>query len=143
MEAFMFEVVQNIKGAVLAINITGEITDPEHEQLDRIIKGRIATWGNIRILLTTLHYPCFNSAEALYEDLRTVKLNSDNIERLAVVGDRPYKGTWVALFGLFSGLVTDYFEMAQLEDAWQWITEGLPKAQPSRTNESGNETAPL
>ncbi len=122
----MFELVEEIKGRVLAVKITGEITDREHELLDRIIKARITEWGNIRILLTTKHYPCFNSAEALYEDLRTVKLHSDRIERMAVVGDRPYKGTWVALFGLFSGLVTDYFEMDQVEEAWQWVTEGLP-----------------
>ena len=121
----MFEHIQEIKGRVLAIKITGEITDREHDHLHRTIKAHIAAWGNIRILLTAIQYPCFNSAEALYEDLRTVKLNSDHIERLAVVGDRPYKGTWVALFGLFSGLETDYFEMDHIEDAWQWITEGI------------------
>lgn len=121
----MFEHIQEIKGRVLAIKITGEITDREHDHLDRMIKAHIAAWGNIRILLTAKQYPCFNSAEALYEDLRTVKLNSDHIERLAVVGDRPNKSTWVALFGLFSGLETDYFEMDHIEDAWQWITEGI------------------
>ena len=71
----MFEVVEKIKGPVLAVKITGEITDQEHEHLDRIIRTHISAWSKIRILLTTIHYPCFNSAEALYEDLRAVKLH--------------------------------------------------------------------
>lgn len=119
----MFEHIHKIKGRVLAIKITGEITDIEHDRLDRLIKAYIAQWGKIRVFLTVVQYPCFNSAEALYEDLRTVKLHSDHIEKMAVVGDRPWKGTWVALFGLFGGLITDYFEMDDIEAAWQWITK--------------------
>jgi hypothetical protein len=119
----MFEHIQKIKGRVLAIKITGEITDIEHKHLDRLIRAHISQWGMIRIFLTVRQYPCFNSAEALYEDLRTIKLHSDHIERMAVMGDRPWKGTWVALFGLFGGLITDYFEMDEIEDAWKWITE--------------------
>lgn len=121
----MFEHIQKIKGAVLAIKITGEISEMEHGQLDRLIREHVGVWGRIRIFLTVKHYPSFSSAEALYEDLRMVKLHSDHIDRMAVVGDRPWKGTWVALFGLFSGMETDYFEMDRIEEAWQWITEGI------------------
>jgi hypothetical protein len=121
----MFEHVQKIKGPVLALKITGEITENEHEQIDRLLSAHISQWGRIRLFLTVKHYASFSSAEALYEDLRMVKLHSENIERMAVVGDRPWKSTWVGLFGLFSRLETDYFEMHQIEEAWQWITEGI------------------
>ena len=121
----MFEHVRQIEGRVLAIKITGEITDAEHQKIDRLIGAHINRWGSIRILLTVKHYPSLNSAEAFYEDLRMIKLHSDGIERLAVVGDRPWKSTWVGLFGLFSGVETDYFGWERIEAAWQWATEGL------------------
>lgn len=122
----MFEHIQKIKGQVLAINITGEITDAEHRRIDRLLSARIERWGRIRILLTVKHYPSLSSAEALYEDLRMIKLHRDGIERMAVVGDRPWKSTWVGLFGLFSRLETEYFDWDSIDAAWRWISEGVP-----------------
>lgn len=121
----MFEHIQKIQGPVMAFKFTGEITDEEHSRLDALLKNHISKWGTIRLIVTVKHYPSFSSAEALYEDMRMIKFHSENIERMAVVGDRPWKGTWVALFGLFSRMETNYFEMAEIEEAWQWVTEGV------------------
>jgi hypothetical protein len=118
----MFEHIKKIQGNLLAITITGEITENEHHQLDRLIKKRVAQWTRIRIFIVLKHYPSFNSAESLYEDLRTVAKHSEHIDRLAVVGDRLWKRTWVGLFGLFSKIETDYFEMEQIDTAYRWIT---------------------
>ena len=119
----MFEHIQEIRGNVLAIKISGEITENEHDQIERLISESIAEWESVRILIVIQHYASFNSAEALYEDLRMVKKYSQHIVRMAVVGDRPWKSTWVGLFGLFSGIETDYFEMDQIEAAYRWITQ--------------------
>jgi len=89
------------------------------------MRTHIAAQGRIRLLLIVQHYPSLSSAEALYEDLRMVKLHSEHIDRMAVVGDKPWKGTWVGLFGLFSSLEADYFDMERIEDAWRWITAGI------------------
>jgi hypothetical protein len=119
----MFEHIQKLQGNVLAIKITGEITKNEHERLDRLIRTSVAEWERIRIFIVLNHYPSFNSAEALYEDLRMIKNHSKHIDRLAVVGDRRWKRTWVGLFGLFSRIETDYFEMEEIDAAYQWITQ--------------------
>lgn len=119
----MFEHIEKIRGNVLAITITGEITENEHGQLDRLIRDLVAQWKRIRIFIVLKHYPSFNSAESLYEDLRMVAKHSDQVERLAVVGDRLWKRTWVGLFGLFGGIETDYFEMEQIDAAYRWITQ--------------------
>ncbi len=123
----MFEYIKKIQGNVLAFKITGEITKKEHQELDHLMRKRIAERDRIRLFIVVMHYPSFNSAEALYEDLRMVKLHSDHIDRLAVVGDRIWKQTWVGVFGLFSGIETDYFELNQIDDAWQWIIKGVTK----------------
>ncbi len=120
----MFEHIKKIQGNVIAIRITGEITDNEHLQIDKLLSERIAQHKRIRLFIVVMHYTSFNSAEALYEDMRMVKLRADNIDKMAVVGDRQWKDTWVALFGLFSRLETRYFQIDQIEDAWQWITNG-------------------
>jgi len=121
----MFHHIEKITGPVLALKITGGITEAEHHRIGRLLADHIDRWQRIRILLTIKHYPSLSSAEALYEDLRMIKFHSDSIERMAVVGDRPWKSTWVGLFGLFSRMETDYFALEQIERAWQWVTEGL------------------
>lgn len=118
----MFEHIKNIQGNILAIKITGEITASEHDRLDRLIKERVAEWERIRIFVVLQHYPSFNSAESLYEDMRMVMKHSDHVDRLAVVGDRLWKRTWVGLFGLFGRIETDYFELEQIDAAYRWIT---------------------
>ena len=121
----MFEYIEHIQGNVLAIRITAEITEKEHQKIDGLISRRFSEQGRLRMLIVVKHYPSLSSAEALYEDLRMVKLHAEHIERLAVVGDRPWKRTWVGLFGLFGGIQCDYFEMNRINAAWDWITEGL------------------
>lgn len=119
----MFEHIKKIDGNILAIKITGEITENEHQKIDRLIRDSISVWGSIRVFIVLQHYLSFNSAEALYEDLRMVKKHMKHINRLALVGDRIWKRTWIGLFGLFSGIETDYFEMEQIDTAFQWITQ--------------------
>jgi hypothetical protein len=119
----MFEHIKKIQGNVLAITISGEITENEHDRLDRLIRERVAQWKRIRIFIVLKHYTSFNSAESLYEDLRMVMKHSDHVDRLAVVGDRLWKRTWVGLFGLFGRIETDYFEMDRIDAAYQWIMQ--------------------
>ncbi|MFP4349454.1 MAG: STAS/SEC14 domain-containing protein [Desulfococcaceae bacterium] len=50
-------------------------------------------------------------------------MHADHIERMAVVGDRTWKNTWVALFGLFGGIDTRYFDNTEMKAAWEWVRE--------------------
>lgn len=127
----MFEHIQKIQGNVLAIKINGEITEEEHQELDALFREHISKWGRLRVFVVAMHYPSFNSAEALFEDLRMVKHHAESIDRLAVVADRSWKRTWVGIFGLFSRIQSDFYEMDEIEAAWQWIAEGLNIAAPA------------
>ena len=118
----MYEHVKTVRGNILALRITGEISDAEHARLNRLMKKYIAVWKRIRLMIMVTHYASFNSAEALYEDMRMVKVHADHIDRLAVVCDRRWKQSWVGLFGLFSGIQTHFFHIDEIEAASQWIT---------------------
>ena len=119
----MFTHLKKREGNVLAIKITGEILEWEHNQLDRLIRESISERKSTRIFLVLEHYATLNSAEALFEDMRMIKKHSEHIDRLAVVADRVWKRTWIGLFGLFSGIETNFFEMEQIEAAYRWITQ--------------------
>lgn len=113
-----------ISGNVVSLKIKGEITDRKSEQISLILQQAIADSGRINLFLVIEHYPTLDSAESLYEDLRFAKLHSDHIDRMAVIGDKSWKRTWVAIFGLFGGIQAEYFDRSEFKMAWEWVTAG-------------------
>ena len=86
---------------IITLRINAEVTDGDYAIIAGSFDERIAEFGKIRVFLIVDHYPSLNSAESLYDDLRFVKVYADHIEKIAIVCDKTWKRTWVALFGLF------------------------------------------
>ena len=117
----MFEHVLDMPGNIVALKIRDEITQKDFENISSIMEKAVKSYGSIRILLIVEHYSSFSSAESLYEDLKFAHLYSEHIERFALVGDRSWKSTWIALFGLFSGFLTEYFDKTEINEALKWL----------------------
>jgi hypothetical protein len=111
----MFEQMENVPGNIVALKMNGEITEKDLENISSILDEAIKKYGTISLLLIVEHYETYFSSASLYEDLKFAHLYSENIERMAVVGDRAWKSTWVALFGLFSGFSAQYFDKSEIE----------------------------
>ena len=107
---------------IIGFRIEGAVSDAETERISSAIQKLAGRAGKVRLLLAVQHYPSFNSAEDLYFDLRFAVPLADRIERLAVVGDRVWKDTWISLFGLFSGIQATYFDRSETDQAWQWLS---------------------
>jgi len=122
----MFQPLGEPKDDVLALHITGEMSDKDTGRIARLIQTHAARHGKVRLLLLMEHYASFNSAEALYEDLRFTRRCGDLIQCMAIVGDRPWKSTWVGLFGLFGAIEMAYFDRTETREAWQWLTGKPP-----------------
>lgn len=119
----MFERIGDGTEKILAFKLTGDMNRKEADKIGQILEKAIQENGSIRLFLVMEHYDTMNSAEALYEDLRFAKVHSEGIERMAVIGDRSWKNTWVALFGLFGGLNARYFDKDKMQEAWEWVRE--------------------
>lgn len=119
----MFQLLGQPKDGVVALRITGEVSDRETDRIVSIVRNCTPSHGKARLVLLMEHYASFNSAESLYEDLRFVRRCGDAVERLAVIGDRSWKSTWIGLFGLFGGMDAAYFDREETEKAMQWLTK--------------------
>lgn len=108
-------------GNVLTLQIKKEINPTAFEAICREIL-RNAVDGPIRLILRIHQYPSFNSAEDLYYDLRFLKIYADHIHKVAVLSDRIWKHTWIALFGLFSGVDMAFFSSDQVQSAVTWVS---------------------
>lgn len=117
----MFQLLKKNRDDVLALHFTGEISDRETQRIVHIIRTHASHRQKARVLLLMDHYASFNSAEALYEDLRFTRQCDEFIERMAIIGDHSWKETWVAIFGLFGAIETAYFDRTETLAAWQWL----------------------
>jgi len=119
----MYQQLEEISESILAFKIHNEITDNEMDQISRIMEDKIAAAGKIRLLLIIENLRSMNSAESLYEELRFAKIYAEDIECMAVVGDKSWKKPWVALFSLFSNIPAEYFDRSELESAKRWLLD--------------------
>lgn len=106
----------------MGFRISEGLSELENEELSRWVEQKAAQEGGVRLLIILEGYPVGDNAEVLYNDLRFVKLAGDKIERLAVVGEAAVQETWIALFGLFGGIESAYFEQSDMDDAKKWLT---------------------
>ena len=110
-----------VKGNLLTLNVQSEITKKRFNAICKEMDRAIAALGRVRLVLIMRQYPSFNSAEDFYYDLGFLRLYNHAIDKVAVVCDRFWKDTWVGIFGLFSGIRMDFFEITQVNQLAQWI----------------------
>jgi hypothetical protein len=108
---------------IVSLELYASVSDSEKARLSAFLEGRIAQSGKIRILLFLENYPARDTAESLFEDINFIKVHADKIERMAVVGERAWQDTWIALFGLFGRMETAYFASSDKGKALRWLEE--------------------
>lgn len=108
-------------GNVLTLDVCSEIRAARFKAICRDMDQAVTALGRVRLVLVMRHYPSFNSAEDFYDDLRFLRLYDHAIDKVAVVCDRFWKGTWVGIFSLFSGIRMNFFEITQVDEVTRWI----------------------
>jgi hypothetical protein len=122
-EVAMYERIVLPEGPFVGVRIRQELTEREHRELVGLIQERHRQHGPVRLLVVYEADPGFMGAESLYENLRFVKQTSEQLGRVAVIGDRAWENTWVGLFGLFGGIQANYYDRPQTEEALTWLRE--------------------
>jgi hypothetical protein len=99
------------------------VRPPETDALVRLIAERFNQHGPVRLLVAYDADPGLISAEDLCDNMRFAKIASDKLARMAVIGQHAWEDTWIALFGLFGGIKTHYFDRSAIKEALAWLSE--------------------
>ena len=105
----------------MGLHILGDVNQAETEALLLQIEAQFERHGPLRLLVAYDAEPGMISAEDLYDNLRFAKLASDKLARMAVIGKRAWEETWIALFGLFGGIETQFFRRSDIKKALIWL----------------------
>ncbi|MEJ2659064.1 MAG: STAS/SEC14 domain-containing protein [Desulfobacterales bacterium] len=116
----MYQQLKESSGNIIGFKITEGITKKQKGQICKVLEKQIREFGKIRLFLVLEPYEKMD-AESLLFDLNFTLIYSDNIDRMALVGNKMWEETWIGLFGLFSHIQTRYFDRSEIKAAWEWI----------------------
>ncbi len=118
----MYEKITQGTDGLLALRITGTLSKREMGEITGDMDRIIAEGRKVRLFLIMEPYPDITiGADALYENLKFAKTYSDRIERMALVSRKVAEKTYMAIFGLFGGMVVEHFDLSEMDEAWKWI----------------------
>jgi hypothetical protein len=121
----MIEVLSRGSGKVIGMRVSGKLLHQDYQQFVPRLEKLIEEHGSIRCLveMTQLHGM---ELRALWDEVKFDVRHSRQIERCAVVGDRPWEA-WMTRLSrpIFFNAEIRFFDIADREKAWEWIEEGL------------------
>lgn len=108
-------------GTVVTLIIQDKLKKEDYEAFVPQVEHIMASRDKIRMLILLKDFKGW-SAGALWEDTKFGLRHFNDIERLAVVGDKRWEKTMTAFVAPFTGAKVRYFDMVDLPRARDWIS---------------------
>ena len=107
-------------GKLLVIQMTGKLNKKDYQHFVPMIEKAVQKHGKVRMLVQMHNFHGWN-AGALWEDVKFDLKHFNDIERLAMVGEKKWQ-KWMATFcNPFTAATVRYFSFEQASEARAWI----------------------
>ena len=116
----MIQKLERSSGKTVGFRLSGEVTDNEYKTFANDIETIIADKGNVRLLLI-LEYPQELTLKAVWDNLIFWIKHINDIERLAIVGQKEWERWLEFLEHPFVNADVRYYKKSQLKEAWTWL----------------------
>ena len=121
-------VLEGSEGNVVGVEISGEYTKEDVEELEKIFEGKIAEGYdrlNLLFKIDNLNIGKIH-VNAFIEDSRYALKHMDQMRHLAVVGNSKLEKALVELDNKLFGkkkkeLIEKYFDVADIDKAWEFV----------------------
>jgi hypothetical protein len=116
----MLRIGENPKDNVLEVHATGKLEKADYEAFVPAVERHIETHGKTRVLFLMEEFHGW-TAGALWADLKFDLKHFDDIERLALVGDKLWEKGMATFCKPFTTAEIRYFDRSRLDRARGWI----------------------
>jgi hypothetical protein len=109
-------------GKILGFKMTGKLHDEDYKHLVPIVEDAMKAHGKVRLLA---HFEDFHGWDlhALWDDTKFATRHCADVERVALVGDKQWEKWMAAVCKPFTTARIKYFDVKDIETAWQWLEE--------------------
>lgn len=109
-------------GNSVHLKVTGKLTSEDYEFFVPEIDKRISDYGKINILIELIDFHGW-TVGAAWEDTKFGFHHFNDINRLAIVGDKTWEKGIAYFVKPFTAATVRYFDLSNLSDAKKWISE--------------------
>lgn len=109
-------------GKLLIVEITGKLQKEDYRRFAPVVADAVALHGKVRMLVEMRDFHGW-SAGALWEDVKFDWRHFNDIECLAIVGDKLWEHAMAVFCKPFTSAAIRYFPQDQQASARAWITE--------------------
>ena len=113
-------VSEEIRGNVLEVHVTGKLGREDYEKFVPDSERLISQYGKIRVLMVMRDFHGWD-ARALWEDIKWDVKHFNQVERVAMVGDKKWEKWMAAFCKPFTTAKVRYFDYEKLEEARSWL----------------------
>ena len=124
----MYQVLDGSEGNVVGVEISGEYTKEDVEELEKIFEGKIAEGYDRLNLLFKIDNLDIGKIHlnAFIEDSKYALKHMDQMRHLAIVGDSKLEKVLIELDNKLFGkkkeeLIEKYFNVADIDKAWEFV----------------------
>ena len=117
-------------GKILNVRVSGKLVQEDYQQLGPEFESLVQQHGKIRVLFQMDDFQGWK-AGALWEDLKLDFKHFNDIERLAMVGDKAWEKGMAHFCKPFTTAKIRYFERHEIDRAREWISEDVQQAEPA------------
>ena len=124
----MCQVLDGSEGNVVGVEISGEYTKEDVEELEKIFEGKVAEGYdrlNLLFKIDNLNIGKIH-VNAFIEDSKYALKHMDQMRHLAIVGDSKLEKVLIELDNKLFGkkkeeLIEKYFNVADIDKAWEFV----------------------
>jgi len=108
------------EGKLLEVEMTGKLTSKDYERLVPEVDRLVHKHGKVRILVEMHDFRGW-TVGGLWQDIKFDLKHFGDIERLAMVGEKPWQHGMAVFCKPFTGAKIQYFEHKDAEQARAWL----------------------
>ena len=121
-------------GKTLAVHVSGKLVKADYADFvpafDRLVLRR----GKVRVLLDMSAFQGWDAA-AVWEDFKVDVKHFNDIDRLAMVGEKRWQEWMATICRPFTTATVKYFDHAQADEARKWLNAKMTDSVAPETNE--------
>jgi hypothetical protein len=111
----------------LEVVLSGKLDDNDYKLFGPEVEQLMREYGRLRMLVVLREFHGWTPS-GFWEDIKFDIKHFDDVDRLAVVGERRWQSLMTEFCRLFTTAEVKYFQAHDEDRARAWITEGQPAA---------------
>jgi hypothetical protein len=117
------KLIEKNNGKILEAHIGEKLTDADYQEFVPRVEALIRQHGKLRVLFDMSGFHGWN-AKALWDDIKFDLKHFNDLERIAMVGEKKWQ-EWMSTFCKpFTTAKVRYFDQAQIGEARAWLEGG-------------------